>query len=243
MRIHYLQHVPFEGPAAIARWAAARSHEIEGTRLFSGEPLPPPGTFDALVAMGGPMSANDEARFPWLTDEKRLIAEAAARGIPVLGVCLGAQLIAAAAGGRVYRSRMPEIGWFPVRLTRAAGTHPAFRGAPAEFVPLHWHGETFDLPRDAARLAGSAACSNQAFALGSSVLGLQFHLEATADSVAALVAHCRSELVAAPYVQEEREIMAGAASVGSLHAILDGILDAWASDAPPPSSAETNRPG
>jgi GMP synthase-like glutamine amidotransferase len=227
VKIHYLQHVAFEGPAAIAEWAAARRHEIKGSRIFAGEPFPRPGAFDALVVMGGPMSANDAAKFPWMIDEKRLIAETIARRAPVLGVCLGAQLIASAAGARVYPCALPEIGWFPVRLTRAAQKHSAFRDVPGEFVPLHWHGETFDLPRDAVLLAESSACPNQAFALGSSVLGLQFHLEATADSVAELIDNCRHELVTAPYVQEEREIVAGVASVAGPHAILYGILDRW----------------
>lgn len=227
VKIHYLQHVSFERPGAIAQWAGARGHEIKGTRVFAHEPFPRHDSFDALVLMGGPMSANDEARFPWIRREKRLIAESIARGTPVLGVCLGAQLIADVAGARVYPAATPEIGWFPVRLTRGAQSHAVFRDLPSEFVPLHWHGETFGLPGDAVLLAESSACSHQAFALGASVLGLQFHLEATAESVADLVAHCRHELVAAPYVQEEREVMAGAASAGALHTILYGILDRW----------------
>jgi GMP synthase-like glutamine amidotransferase len=229
VRIHYLQHVSFEGPAAIADWAVARGHEITGSLIFAGEAPPRHGTFDALVVMGGPMSANDDARFPWMTQEKRLIAEAMARDTPLLGVCLGAQLIADAAGAPVFASPMREIGWFPVRLTRAAATHPLFRDLPAEFVPLHWHAETFDLPPNAVLLAESPACANQAFSIGDRVLGLQFHLEATAATVAELVAHCRRELVAGPYVQEEREIVAGAASASGLHSILYEILDRWVS--------------
>ena len=232
MRLHVLQHVSFEGPAAIAAWARARGYELGGTPLFEGAALPRLGSFDALVVMGGPMSANDTAKLPWLAPEKRLIADAIAARTPVLGVCLGAQLIADAAGGRVYPNPVPEIGWFPVRLTPAAAHHPLFRDLPAEFVPLHWHGETFDLPTGAVRLAESARCANQAFAIGSSVLGLQFHLEATAQSVAELVAHCRHELVAAPSVQREAEIVAGAASAPRLHALLFPLLDRWAGATP-----------
>jgi len=225
VKIHYLQHVSFEGPAAIAEWAAARGHEITGTSIFDGEALPHSGTFDALVVMGGPMSANDDARFPWMAREKRLIAESMARHTPVLGICLGAQLIASAAGAAVFASPNREIGWFPVRLTRAGAAHPLLRDLPTAFVPFHWHGETFDLPRNAVLLAESPACANQTFSIGSGVLGLQFHLEATAASIAELVDHCRQELVAGPYVQGEREIMDGAASAAQLHAILYRILD------------------
>jgi GMP synthase-like glutamine amidotransferase len=228
MRVHVLQHVAFEGPAAIADWAAARGHELRATRLFDGAELPRLGAFDALVAMGGPMSANDDGKFAWMAPEKRLIAEALASGAPVLGVCLGAQLIASVAGARVFANAVPEIGWFPVRLTREAATHALFRGLPAEFVPLHWHGETFELPRGSVRLAESPACANQAFAIGARVLGLQFHLEATAESVAQLVAHCGHELVAAPTVQGEVELLAGAASAPEIHALLYRILDRWA---------------
>ncbi len=228
MKIHYLQHVAFEGPAAIAEWATARGHQITGTRIFEGADLPRHGTFDALVVLGGPMSVSDEANFQWMTREKRLIDATIARHTPLLGVCLGAQLIANVVGARVYASPMPEIGWFPVRLTRAAASHPLVRDLPGEFVPLHWHGETFDLPAGSIRLAESPACSNQAFAIGSSVLGLQFHLEATADSVRGLVDNCRHELVAAPYVQTEPEILAGVASAAELHAVLYRILDRWA---------------
>lgn len=228
MKIHYLQHVSFEGPAAIAEWAAARGHEITGTLIFDGEALPRHGTFDVLVVLGGPMSANDDARFPWMAREKRLIAEAMARHTPVLGICLGAQLIASAAGARMFASPDHEIGWFPVRLTRAGVAHPLLRDLPAEFVPLHWHGETFDLPRNAVLLAESSACTNQAFSIGFGVLGLQFHLEATAASVAEMVAHGRQELVTGRYIQGEREIMAGVASAADLHTILYRILDRWA---------------
>lgn len=228
MRIHYLQHVSFEGPAAIAEWARARGHELAGSLLFRGEAVPERGAFDALVVMGGPMSANDDAKLPWMAREKRLIAEALVTHTPVLGICLGAQLIAGAAGARVHAGPVPEIGWLPVRLTRSGSTHPLFRGVPQELVPLHWHGETFDLPRGATRLAESRACPNQAFALGSSVLGLQFHLEATATSVAALVSHCRHELVASPYVQDESDILSGTAGATDLHAILYRVLDRWA---------------
>ena len=115
MRVHVLQHVPFEGLGSIGPWLQRRGAAISATRFFAGDQLPHLESLDMLVAMGGPMSVNDEATLPWLQEEKRLIADAIGRGTPVLGVCLGAQLIASALGARVFPNHVKEIGWFPVR--------------------------------------------------------------------------------------------------------------------------------
>ena len=156
MRVHVLQHVPFEGPGRIAAWLAARSAEVTTTRLFEADAaLPPAGAFDVLIVLGGPMSANDEAALPWLRQEKRLVAAAILSGKAVLGICLGAQLMAAALGARVYPAQHKEIGWFPVQGCAPQDGSFAF---PATAEVFHWHGETFDLPDGAVHLARSAAC-------------------------------------------------------------------------------------
>ena len=225
MRIHWLQHVAFEGLGSIAGWAAEKDFPVTGSRMFAGDALPPISAFDLLVIMGGPMSVNDGAAFPWLVDEKRLIKQAMAAGKMVLGVCLGAQLIASAAGAPVRPSRYQEIGWFPVKKTGAA-SQVAIGSALADNVAVfHWHGETFDLPTGAVHLARSKGCENQAFALGDRIVGLQYHLETTPDSANALIDHCRHELVNAPYVQTESEIRSSPIHFERLNDAMDRLLD------------------
>jgi GMP synthase-like glutamine amidotransferase len=149
------------------------------------------------------MSVNDEAERPWLKGEKQAVRDAIARDVPVLGICLGAQMIASALGARVYRSAVKEIGWFPIQAV-AAGTSTF--ALPPERTVFHWHGETFDLPEGAVRLARSAACANQAFQLQENVIGLQFHLETTRDGALALLENCREDLSVGPYVQAEDDL-------------------------------------
>jgi GMP synthase-like glutamine amidotransferase len=205
VRVLVLQHAPFEGPGSIALWLEAQHADVAYAQLFAGDLVPTVNDFDMLIAMGGPMSVNDEAHFPWLRAEKALVRDAVAAGIPVLGVCLGAQLIASACGARVYRNSLREIGWFPVQ--RVAGATPAFR-FPSEMTVFHWHGETFDLPAGATLLARSEGCEHQAFQIGRTVIGLQFHLEMTAEGVTALIDNCRAELVPDRYVQTEAALRA-----------------------------------
>ncbi|MBN1441715.1 MAG: type 1 glutamine amidotransferase, partial [Planctomycetes bacterium] len=146
MRIHHLQHVPFEGLGTIEEWARSRGHEISRTRLHAGDPLPAPREVDWIVVTGGPMSVQDEERHPWLRAEKRCIAEMIAEGKTVLGICLGAQLVADALGARVARNRHREIGWFPVELVAEASCTGLFRGFPQRLDAFHWHGDAFDIP-------------------------------------------------------------------------------------------------
>jgi GMP synthase-like glutamine amidotransferase len=205
MRAHYFQHVPFEGLGCIESWLEAAGYEITNTRFFESAELPDRQGFDLLVVMGGPMSVNDEGEFSWLVSEKQFIREAIGSGTPVLGICLGAQLIASAMGARVYRNPVKEIGWFPIHGV-VSNDRSIFGFPPSETV-FHWHGETFDLPPEATRLAKSDGCENQAFQLGKSVIGLQFHLETTPESAREIASHCRDELVPSRYVQKIEEIL------------------------------------
>ena len=222
MKVHVFQHAPFEDLGSIRVWLDQRGAEISYTRSFAGDRVPVIAGFDMLIAMGGPMSVNDEADLLWLKDEKRAVRDAIERDIPVLGVCLGAQLIASALGARVYRNAVNEIGWFPIRALAHAGSSFGF---PSECTVFHWHGETFDLPPGATPLASSEACEHQAFQLKRNVIGLQFHLEMTPDSAIALVENCRQELVPGPYVQSEAELRAvPAAAYATANELMDQVL-------------------
>ena len=205
-RAHYLQHVPFEGLGSIEPWLVAAGYQVTGTLLFESTDLPALDELDLLVVMGGPMSVNDEEHLPWLAAEKAFVREAIAADKPVLGVCLGAQLIASVMGARVYLNGDKEIGWFPIRGEPSADD--ALFGFPSSVEVFHWHGETFDLPLGAVRLATSEASEIQAFQLGRSVLGLQFHLETTPETARRMVAGGASELRPSKYVQSEAEILA-----------------------------------
>ncbi len=224
MRIHFLQHVPFEGPARIATWARGRGHALATTALFRGDPLPRVRDFDWLVAMGGPMGVHDEAEYPWLIAEKKLIERTLRAGKAVLGVCLGAQLLADVLGARVFRNRHKEIGWFPARRAPGAERSEIFRSLPGEFLVFHWHGDTFDLPAGALHGAESDGCWNQAFECGLA-WGLQFHLEATPASVGALLQNCSAEIGSGPFEQSPAEMRRDPNRFLVLGPLLDNVLE------------------
>ena len=175
-----LQHIACEPPGVYEDVLLERGASIHRVELDEGEPLPGWRGFDAIVAMGGPMSANDDDALPWLTAEKLLIREAVRAGAPYWGVCLGVQLLAASLGAEVYAGSVPEVGLLPVEITEAGRADPVFAEAPDDLLTLQWHGDTFDLPEGAVRLAGSPAYPNQAFRFRKAY-GVQFHLEVSPE--------------------------------------------------------------
>ncbi len=225
MRVHCFQHVSFEGLGSIQSWLEARSAKIGATRFFADARLPKLDEIDWLIVMGGPMSVNDEATHAWLGPEKRFIAEAIGASKRVLGICLGAQLIASALGARVAANPEREIGWFPVEPAPGAEGSPF---APFFQQPLevfHWHGESFELPDGATRLARTTACENQAFSIGESVLGLQFHLETSAESARALIESCPGDLAPGRWVQSASEMLRAGERFRRINRVMIDVLD------------------
>jgi GMP synthase-like glutamine amidotransferase len=224
MRIHCLQHVPFEGPANLLAWSVSRGHKLQVQQLWERRGFPLLANFDALFVLGGPMSVSDDRKHLWLKDEKRFIERAIREEMPVLGVCLGAQLIADVLGAPVRKNRCKEIGWFPVEATREAHESESFGTLPRRFVALHWHGETFAIPTGARHLASSEACRNQAFEY-ERALGLQFHLESTAESVATLIENCPEDVRHGQYRQTPEQMLGAAESFQEIQVMLFELLD------------------
>lgn len=223
MRAHFLHHVPFESPGHLELLLQKAGGSISTTALFDSPHLPNLSDFDLLIILGGPMSVNDEDMFPWLIMEKDFIRTCIQHHKPVLGICLGAQLIAAALGASVYKNIHKEIGWFPIQSLT-----PPHEGTflfPDTMTAFHWHGETFDIPEGAVALASSAATSNQAFQYGTTTIALQFHLEATPETINALVANCAHELSPADFVQSKEAILAHSPTAfNTIHAVLEDII-------------------
>jgi GMP synthase (glutamine-hydrolysing) len=229
MRIHCLQHVPFESPGHVRTWCRARGHELVMAQLFARDPVPSTSDVDALVVMGGPMGVHDAAQHPWMQGEKHLIAAMLEAGKRVFGVCLGAQMIADVSGARVYRNRFQEIGWFALNTTP---TGVAVFALPQKFNAFHWHGDTFYLPAGAVNLAHTDACEHQMFALGDNVIGVQFHMEVTPEDVASMCDHAGADLPEGPYVQTAVEMTDSSRDYSSPHRLLGSILDRWMGETP-----------
>jgi GMP synthase (glutamine-hydrolysing) len=184
LRALVLQHIACETPGLYEDVLVERRATIHRVELDEADPLPDWRRFDLIIAMGGPMSVNDDATLPWLTEEKRLIGEAVRAGVPFFGACLGVQLLAAALGARVHPGATPEVGLLAVTLTPEGRRDPVMSGLPDRLFTVQFHGDTFDLPDGAIRLACSDVYPNQAFRW-KQAYGVQFHLEVTAAMVGA----------------------------------------------------------
>lgn len=223
-KIHWLQHVPFEGLGTMETWFNEKGQNLTCTRLWAGDALPSPDSFDALIVMGGPMGIYDHDEYPWLIDEKEFLSQVVKRGIPTLGICLGAQLLADVLGAKVSANPTKEIGWFPVNRSDDI---PDFLKSvlPEKMTVFHWHGDTFAVPDNAVSLYSSKACAHQAFLFNDHVLGLQFHLETTRESATALIDNCRAELVQNPWIMTEREMLSDKHSFDKINALMFVLLE------------------
>ncbi len=224
-RFQILQHVDFEGPASIETWILENGHRQNISHLYKNDPLPAHESYDILIIMGGPMSVHDEQAHPFLRREKRFILEAIHAGKRILGLCLGAQLIAAVLGANISKNNDREIGWF--QITRKKEAALSFLGdiLPEKIEAFHWHGETFSLPPAAIPLFKSEACADQAFIVNERVIGFQFHLETTASSAAQLIENCRSELDASRYVQSEKTMLSDEKRFSTINHLMKLILN------------------
>ncbi|MBN1303961.1 MAG: type 1 glutamine amidotransferase [Anaerolineales bacterium] len=225
MRLCALQHVPFEGPGSIGAWARANGRPAQLCRLYAGEPLPEAGEYDCLIVLGGPMGVYDEKQYPWLVQEKQTIETAILCGKTVLGICLGAQLIAAVLGKRITPNGNREIGWHVLKMTPAAKNTRLFSFLPDQFPAFHWHGDTFEIPGTAIHLASSQACTNQGFLYNHKVVGLQFHLETTFETARGLTEYCANELAAGEFIQPPEEILADRTRFTLINGYMYNLLD------------------
>lgn len=200
-------HVPFEGPGVIVDWAREKKNKIQYTRFYKGDELPDASAVDMLIIMGGPMNVFDYHIHPWMEEEIAWVKEFIQMDKPVLGICLGAQIIATALGEEVYPGPQREIGWYNLQFFPSLGDFKICKDLPVTRKVIHWHGDTFNIPGGATRIAASQAFPNQGFIFNNKVIAMQFHLEVTLESLKELVDNCRDELVEGPYIQSEKEIL------------------------------------
>lgn len=209
-------------------WARERGHSLRKVELFRGDDwpddFPRENEYDGLFILGGLMNVYQEDRYPWLAREKEFIAAAVAGGKAVLGICFGAQLLSVALGGRVERNAHKEVGWFEVELTPAGREAALLGGFPDRFMVMHWHGDCFTIPPGAVHVARSRACEWQGFVYNDRVVGLQFHPEFTAETIAALIEHCPDDVAGGPFIQDPGAIEQGMNHLASAHALLAGLL-------------------
>ena len=221
------RYAPTEGPGYFASYLTAHQVAWRTVKLDEGESLPPVADIAGLAMMGGPMSVNDD--LPWIEPMLSLVRDSVAADVPVIGHCLGGQLLAKALGGVVTRTPVKEIGWGEVTVMPQRGA--SRWGAEGRFLSYHWHGETFSIPEGAQRIWSSAHCANQAFAFGKH-LGMQCHIEMTAGMVETWCATGAREIEesirVSPAVQRPAEMREDLdARIEALHRVADGVYDRW----------------
>jgi GMP synthase-like glutamine amidotransferase len=203
MHIHFIQHIAFEYPGSMIKWAGENNHGTSFTKIFEPFLFPAPGEFDMLIVMGGPMGVYEEDKFPWIIEEKKFIQTSIAAGKKVLGICLGSQLVANVLGAKVYPHTCKEIGWWPVHKTTY---HPLTASLPEKFISFHLHGDTFDLPPGATQLFRTEGCEQQGFIYKNKIAAIQFHPEIEYDLLQNMIEHEKETFIQSTYIQTEEEI-------------------------------------
>lgn len=228
MKISYIQHVEFEGLGSIEDWAIMRGHELH--RINAYEPdcrWPSIEDFDLLIIMGGPMGVDDIKKYPWLSNELRFLKEANQARKRMIGICLGAQILARILNAKVYKNHEKEIGWYKVNRTNTIDSINYFPMLTSEMIVFHWHGETFDIPEKSIHLWESGACRNQAFIYENRILAFQFHFEMKPHNIKNLIKNCSDELVDSKFIQTETEILSQITNCDQNKVILYSILDEY----------------
>ena len=225
IRVHYLQQVDFEGPGLIADYCARHSLPVTKTCLFAGDAFPDQSAFDLLVILGGPMNIYEETQYPWLRAEKEFIRQSIDAGKKVLGICLGAQLLSVVLGGTVDKNRHKEIGWHTIRLTSDGLKSPVLHDFPETFLVFQCHGDTFSIPACCKLLGRAEGCEHQIISFDKKVIGLQFHLEYSAQSIREWIAASPGEFKPGPFVQQPAQIEESMAMVNQTEQLLGQLLD------------------
>lgn len=225
MRIYCLQNEPLAGLGAIETWISKKGYSVTSTQVYKDNHFISPDDYDLLIILGGPMGAYEEEKYPWLRLEKDYISEAIRRKKFVLGICLGAQLIAGALGSPVYPHTVKEIGWWQLERTKEGESLQLFAGLPETFSVFELHGDTYDLPQGAVRLAESKACLNQAFLYEDRVIGLQFHPEFTENTLNQIVEKLGHELNDGPFIQKPEEFVNRNDLLEGAHSLLFNLLE------------------
>ena len=227
MRIQLLEHDAEDfSRTNISLWAADKGYPVQQTYVCKNEELPALDSFDWLMVMGGSQHAWDEQGNPWLPEEKALVGEALAEGKLFLGICLGAQLLAEAMGGRIYPNTYKEIGWHEVSVNRKGRESFLFQNIPASFTTFHWHSDHFSLPRKCTRMASSKASENQAFVCnGRPAVGLQFHPEYTREMVAYYAREHSREWVPDLFVADKDTVLAATEAIPDTYWLMETLLN------------------
>jgi GMP synthase-like glutamine amidotransferase len=224
MRIHCIRHEPFEGLACIEDWISRNNHKLSSTYTYMEQSFPTECAFDLLIIMGGTASVYDSLHKSWYREEKQFLENCLRQGKKMLGICLGAQILASILGSKVYPGRTKEIGWYPVDFTKAPKNGMSF--LPERINTFHWHGDTFDLPEGAVHLASSAVTPNQGFIYSDHIVALQFHLEMTGASLKKIIRVAGKEILqGGDFVQTSEQIINQQELINSNNSLMFQILD------------------